>query len=145
MNKIEKQLINKKRQEWKESQIKEFEELNPELDRDTPEYNEAYSNFMLELEQYEVTTTSVNEYDEEIEVTNTFSRKVRPMPKFNVTDQEILEYKLENYREFRQYPDIKEQLDKLWHDIDNGLLGSAVKFSEFYLTIKKAKDEYPKG
>lgn len=39
------------------------------------------------------------------------------------------------------YPDIEEQLDKLFHDIDNGSLD---KTGEFYSAIKNVKDSYPK-
>jgi hypothetical protein len=39
------------------------------------------------------------------------------------------------------YPKIGEQLDKLFHDIDNGTLG---KTGSFYETIKGVKDDIPK-
>jgi hypothetical protein len=42
----------------------------------------------------------------------------------------------------RHYPEIKEQLDMLYHDIDNGLLGDQAKESNFYTTIKEIKDTY---
>jgi len=42
----------------------------------------------------------------------------------------------------RHYPEIKEQLDMLYHDIDNGLLGDQSKESNFYTTIKEIKDTY---
>tara|TARA_Y100001980_G_C14537952_1_gene315017 strand:+ start:1674 stop:1958 length:285 start_codon:yes stop_codon:yes gene_type:complete len=42
------------------------------------------------------------------------------------------------------YPDIKEQLDLLWHDIDDGKLGDIAKTSSFYTTIKNVKDSSPK-
>ena len=41
-----------------------------------------------------------------------------------------------------KYPSVKEQLDMIWHAIDQGALD---KTSEFYLAIKKIKDENPKG
>ena len=41
-----------------------------------------------------------------------------------------------------QYPDIKTQLDMLWHAIDSGTLN---KTSDFYTTIKAVKDAYPKS
>ena len=40
------------------------------------------------------------------------------------------------------YPDIEEQLDKLFHDIDDGKLD---KTGTFYTAIKAVKDANPKG
>ena len=40
------------------------------------------------------------------------------------------------------YPKISEQLDKLWHDIDEGKLD---KNGEFYKYIKNVKDTFPKS
>ena len=51
----------------------------------------------------------------------------------------VLGYKLLRARE---YPQLKEQLDMLWHAIDEGKLD---KTSEFYLRLKAVKAEYPKG
>jgi hypothetical protein len=48
------------------------------------------------------------------------------------------EYK--NYRK-QKYPLLEEQLDMLWHSIDNGVLD---KNSDFYKKIKSIKDEFPK-
>lgn len=42
----------------------------------------------------------------------------------------------------KEYPAIKEQLDMIWHAIDEGKFD---KTSEFYLRLKAVKDEYPKG
>jgi hypothetical protein len=42
------------------------------------------------------------------------------------------------------YPTVTEQLDKLWHDIDAGLLGQPAKTGDFYLAIKSVKDANPK-
>ncbi len=44
----------------------------------------------------------------------------------------------------RQYPFWKDQLDILWHDIDDGKFGVEAKTSEFYKEIKKIKDDNPK-
>ena len=43
---------------------------------------------------------------------------------------------------FIAYPDIKEQLDKLFHDIDEGKLD---KTGTFYTALKAVKDANPKG
>lgn len=50
------------------------------------------------------------------------------------------------YAELRAeaYPDIVEQLDNLYHDINNGLLGEEAKNASFYLSRKAVKDEFPK-
>jgi len=41
----------------------------------------------------------------------------------------------------RNYPKIGDQLDMLWHAIDNGTLN---KTSDFYTAIKAVKDAHPK-
>jgi len=46
------------------------------------------------------------------------------------------------YKTARQYPSIGDQLDMLWHAIDNGTLN---KTSDFYTAIKAVKDAHPKG
>lgn len=40
-----------------------------------------------------------------------------------------------------EYPYIKEQLDKLWHDINNGTLDNT---GEFFTAINTVKTKYPK-
>lgn len=42
------------------------------------------------------------------------------------------------------YPNINEQLDMLWHDIDDGKFGTDAKTSSFYTSIKNVKDSNPK-
>jgi len=42
-----------------------------------------------------------------------------------------------------QYPEIGEQLDKLWHDLDDGVI-SGKDTSEFYAAIKVVKEANPK-
>jgi hypothetical protein len=44
-----------------------------------------------------------------------------------------------------EYPPIVEQLDLLWHDIDEGKVSTAAKSSSWYLAIKAVKDEFPKA
>ena len=68
----------------------------------------------------------------------------------NITQEQIdaeyltvlAEYENLEYQRLRQYPAIAEQLDMLWHAIDNGTLN---KTSDFYTTIKAVKDTYPKS
>ena len=38
-----------------------------------------------------------------------------------------------------------EQLDQLWHDIDDGKFGDTAKTGTWYLGVKSTKDAYPKG
>jgi hypothetical protein len=69
------------------------------------------------------------------------------------TEQEILDkqaelqadYDAKQYQRDRasEYPQIGDQLDKLWHSInaDDTL---KTQFADFYNTIKAVKDEYPK-
>ena len=53
------------------------------------------------------------------------------------------EYTNNQYKRNRAaaYPEIKEQLDKLWHDIDNGTL---TKSGDFYTAINTVKTNNPK-
>jgi len=53
-------------------------------------------------------------------------------------EQELLDTQ---YQRDRQYPDIGDQLDMLWHAIDAGSLDSSC---DFYTTIKQVKDDNPK-
>ena len=39
----------------------------------------------------------------------------------------------------RKYPEVEEQLDQLWHDIDDGILGEGAKNSKWYQNISKIK------
>jgi hypothetical protein len=51
---------------------------------------------------------------------------------------------LSRYKQVRKYPVIGEQLDVLWHDINNGVLGESAKESQWYKDIKEIKDTHPK-
>ena len=51
------------------------------------------------------------------------------------------EFQAKEYQRLRQYPPIGDQLDMLWHAIDNGTLN---KTSDFYTAIKAVKDAHPK-
>jgi|9_EtaG_2_1085328.scaffolds.fasta_scaffold07018_3 hypothetical protein len=54
--------------------------------------------------------------------------------------QAVLDSK--HYTQERQYPLIGEQLDMLWHDINDGKLDNT---GSFYTTLKKVKDDNPKS
>tara|TARA_A200000159_G_scaffold11717_1_gene9869 strand:- start:626 stop:985 length:360 start_codon:yes stop_codon:yes gene_type:complete len=43
------------------------------------------------------------------------------------------------------YNELPEQLDQLWHDIDDGKLGEDAKTGIWYNGVKSTKDAYPKG
>tara|TARA_X000001382_G_scaffold63624_1_gene44038 strand:- start:2746 stop:2934 length:189 start_codon:yes stop_codon:yes gene_type:complete len=43
------------------------------------------------------------------------------------------------------YGDVAVQLDKLWHDIDDGKFGADAKTGTWFLAIKQVKDNNPKG
>ena len=56
----------------------------------------------------------------------------------NEIDQETNGYK---YARKESYPDIAEQLDKLYHDINNGTLDET---GNFFTALKTVKDDNPK-
>lgn len=45
----------------------------------------------------------------------------------------------------KYYPNPLDQLDALWHDIDEGKLGADAKTGTWYLAVKAVKDKYPKS
>ena len=51
------------------------------------------------------------------------------------------EFKAKKYQRDRKYPEIGEQLDKLFHDIDQGKLD---KNGGFFKALKAVKDAHPK-
>ena len=42
------------------------------------------------------------------------------------------------------YPELGEQLDCIWHDIDDGKLGEDAKTGVWYNGVKSTKSAYPK-
>lgn len=44
-----------------------------------------------------------------------------------------------------RYPAITDQLDSLWHDIDQGCFGEQAKTSKFYQSILAVKQDFPKN
>jgi len=54
----------------------------------------------------------------------------------------LADFQSKEYQRERVYPSIGDQLDMLWHAIDNGTLN---KTSDFYTTIKAVKDANPKS
>ena len=49
------------------------------------------------------------------------------------------------YETVRAYGSFSEQLDQLYHDIDDGKLGADAKTGSWYLAVKKVKDDTPKN
>ena len=49
------------------------------------------------------------------------------------------------YEWTRNYPDIGDQLDALYHDIDDGKLGADAKTGGWFAAVKAVKDEFPKN
>ena len=51
------------------------------------------------------------------------------------------EYDANQYQRDRVYPQLGEQFDKLWHDINNGTLDNT---GEFFTVLKEVKNNNPK-
>lgn len=64
---------------------------------------------------------------------------------YEVVDGELVKPELD-YTNARQgrYPKLAEQLDSLWHDIDQGLFGAKAKTGVFYQDILAIKQQFPK-
>ena len=74
--------------------------------------------------------------------------QVNDPSKFGITYQEVMshydlimkEFNATKYQRERKYPKVEEQLDQLWHDIDDGVLGEEAKNSKWYQNISKIKN-----
>ncbi len=62
-------------------------------------------------------------------------------PSWEEISAEMEKYKVKEARS-KQYPSIGEQLDMLWHAIDDGSLD---KDTEFYKSLKAVKEQNPYG
>ncbi len=58
-------------------------------------------------------------------------------------DKKYYEYYLYQQLRFKEYPEGYEQLDLLWHDLDQGKIPGK-ESSEWYRIIKEVKEKYPK-
>jgi hypothetical protein len=47
-------------------------------------------------------------------------------------------------KKLNDYPKIGDQLDLLWHDINDGIFGETAKESKWFQEIKIVKERYPK-
>ena len=62
------------------------------------------------------------------------------MPTEEEVNAKIAELEWEHNR-ISDYPQLAEQFDKLWHDINNGTLDET---GEFFTALKQVKDDNPK-
>jgi hypothetical protein len=74
------------------------------------------------------------QWDDEVQIKPTKQEVVAEIARL----ESVNEYQLPRKR---SYPSIGDQLDMLWHAIDNGTLN---KTSDFYTAIKAVKDAHPK-
>ena len=77
----------------------------------------------------------------------TWNNETTPIPKADIEAKMVevqAEYDANQYQRDRVYPSIGDQLDMLWHSIDqNPKLKS--EYFEFYETIKAVKVKHPKN
>jgi hypothetical protein len=74
------------------------------------------------------------QWDDEVQIKPTKQEVVAEIARL----ESVNEYQLPRKR---SYPSLGDQLDMLWHAIDNGTLN---KTSDFYTAIKAVKDAHPK-
>jgi len=80
----------------------------------------------------------------EDEITEWHSEDItQPTDEAIATEQARLQadYDANQYQRDRVYPQLGEQFDKLWHDINNGTLDET---GEFFTALKQVKDDNPK-
>jgi hypothetical protein len=80
-------------------------------------------------------------YDDEVQWINPSTAPVTEQQIATEKTRLQVVYNAQEYQRLRQYPSIGDQLDMLWHAIDNGTLN---KTSDFYTAIKAVKDAHPK-
>lgn len=86
----------------------------------------------------------VNPLPENLEYLGQVDKEIVP-GFYDQVDGELVKVELP-YDAKRQstYPKLAEQLDKLWHDIDQGLFGAEAKTGCFYQNILSIKQQFPK-
>jgi len=77
------------------------------------------------------------------EISEWVDERTQPTDEAIATEQTRLqaEYDANQYQRDRVYPQLGEQFDKLWHDINNGTLDNT---GEFFTALKEVKDNNPK-
>lgn len=102
------------------------------------------NKFYIDNEDYII--AEVEDYD--IEYSYTYNNGVVKNDKIELSEDDLKAFEEINkklkYQQPRkkEYPAIEEQLDKLFHDIENGTLD---KNGVFYKAISGVKDKYPKA
>ena len=79
----------------------------------------------------------------EDEISQWLDDRPQPTDEAIATEQARLQadYDANQYQRDRVYPQLGEQFDKLWHDINNGTLDNT---GEFFTALKEVKDNNPK-
>lgn len=79
----------------------------------------------------------------EDEISQWLDDRTQPTDEAIATEQARLQadYDANQYQRDRVYPQLGEQFDKLWHDINNGTLDET---GEFFTALKQVKDDNPK-
>jgi len=102
------------------------------------------NKFYIDNEDYII--AEVEDYD--IEYSYSYNDGVVKGDKIELSEDDLKAFEEVNKKlEYQQprkkeYPAIEEQLDKLFHDIENGTLN---KNGNFYKAISGVKDKYPKA
>jgi hypothetical protein len=79
----------------------------------------------------------------EDEISQWLDDRPQPTDEAIATEQARLQadYDANQYQRDRVYPQLGEQFDKLWHDINNGTLDNT---GAFFTALKEVKDNNPK-
>lgn len=115
-----------------------------DLDNNLVIAQKKLNRFYVDNDDY--ISAEVDDYDIEYSYTLVDNEVVKG-DKIVFTDEELKDIEKLNKRHkyqqprMKSYPSVSEQLDKLYHDIENGTLN---KDGNFYKSIKEIKDTYPK-
>ena len=92
-----------------------------------------YTDILEEAEAigYNETVESIDDIEVSYDLQGEYLKGYAPEPPYTWKRQQA-------------YPQLGEQLDMIWHLIDDGTLGEEIKNTEFYLKLKEVKDKYPK-
>lgn len=93
---------------------------------------EVHESFLWKdmIADYDSATDTPAEYNYDAE-TDTISRIVYETPSYDVQRQ-------------MAYDSIQQQLDSLWHDVDDGKFGDNAKTGGWYNALRSTKTAYPK-
>ena len=82
------------------------------------------------------------EYYEQMAIRANAENKVMSESKGKIVLLEPQDHRTYAEKRSAEYPELGNQLDMIWHAIDNGL--PLDKESDFYKALKEVKDKYPK-